>query len=164
MEKLFKEREKVLRELEHAEAVLEKSKTKEGGDGVRPTHKTGFKGWWGPKVDTIDYLENRSAYLTNQFEEERQHVLQEEKSNTAFVIFNNRCSAAQASQVNPFPLLESKFLGYVFACIQQPRHVDLLVTLRLLVAVGSARSSAAVLDGGASTRAQRVCVAKPACF
>ncbi|KAG0592601.1 hypothetical protein KC19_1G265900 [Ceratodon purpureus] len=99
LENLFKEREKVLRELEHAEAVFEQSKKKESGDGVRPMHKTGFKGCWGPKVDTIDFLENRSSHLTTQFEEERKRVQLTEKSNTAFVIFNNRRSAAQASQV-----------------------------------------------------------------
>lgn len=100
LEKLFKEREKVLRELEHAEAVLEHSKKDEDAEEVRPMHKTGFMGCVGPKVDTIDFLENRSAHLTNEFEEERKHVLQTEKSNTAFVIFNNRRSAAQASQVS----------------------------------------------------------------
>lgn len=100
VEKLYKEREKVLRELEHAEAVFERSKRKAGDDGVRPMHKTGFLGYMGPKVDTIDYLANRSADLTTQFEEEKKHVLQTEKSHTAFVIFNSRRSAAQAGQVN----------------------------------------------------------------
>ena len=117
LEKLFKEREKVLRELEHAEAVLEQSKEKDGGDGVRPTHRIGFMGCTGPKVDTIDYLKNRSGYLTNQFEEERKHVLQTEKSNTAFVIFNNRRSAAQASQVRSSSFLRSIFWFIIFAFI-----------------------------------------------
>lgn len=113
LEKLFKEREKVLRDLEHAEAVFEQSKKKEGGDGVRPTHKTGFMGCTGPKVDTIDYLENRCSYLTNQFEEGRKHVQQTEKSNTAFVIFKNRRSAAQASQVKSSSFLKSKFWNMI---------------------------------------------------
>jgi len=100
VEKLYKEREKLLRELEHEEAVFERSKRKGGDDGVRPVHKTGFLGCRGPKVDTIDYLEARSGDLTNQFEEERKRVLETEKAFTAFVIFNNRRSAAQAGQVN----------------------------------------------------------------
>jgi len=99
VEKLYKEREKVLRELEHAEAVFDRSKRKGGDDGVRPVHKTGFLGCMGPEVDTIDYLEARSADLTDQFEEERKHVLQATIASTALVIFNNRRSAAQAGQV-----------------------------------------------------------------
>jgi hypothetical protein len=100
LEKLYKEREKVLRELEHAEEVFEQSKRKDGDENaVRPMHKTGFLGCVGPKVDTIDYLENRNQALTNEFEEERKRVMQSDKSCTAFAIFNDQRSAAQAGQV-----------------------------------------------------------------
>jgi len=100
VEKLYKEREKVLRELEHAEAVFDRSKRTGGDDGVRSMHRTGLLGCMGPKVDTIDYLQARSADLTDQFEEERKHVLQAKIAVTALVIFNNRRSAAQAGQVS----------------------------------------------------------------
>lgn len=63
MEKLYKECEKVLWELEYVEVVFEWFKRKVGDDGVCFMYKMGFLGYMGLKVDIIDYLVNWSVDL-----------------------------------------------------------------------------------------------------
>ncbi|KAG0616625.1 hypothetical protein M758_5G129300 [Ceratodon purpureus] len=99
-EKIFGEREEALRKLEHAEAVWELSKKKEGGgDGKRPMHRTGFMGLWGPKVDSIDYLRDKSQELTPELEKEQRRTRQDLEKDAAFVIFKDRREATEAAQV-----------------------------------------------------------------
>jgi len=99
-DKLYNERLKALRKLEHAEAVFELSKKgKAGSDGVRPMHKTGFLGLIGAKVDSIDFWNNKIKELTPQLQEEQKRVRENANDNAALVIFNDRLSAAGASQV-----------------------------------------------------------------
>lgn len=97
--KIFSDREDALRKLEHAEGVWEISKQKGDGAGQRPMHKTGFMGLLGPKVDSIDYWRAKSQEMNPQLEAEQRHTLQEMQQAAAFVIFSDRRSAAEASQV-----------------------------------------------------------------
>jgi hypothetical protein len=99
VEKLFTEREEALRALEHAEAVWELSKKKtDGVEGERPMHKTGWMGLFGPKVDSIDYWRAKSEELTPQVQAEQKRTRQDLEQDAAFVIFNDRRSATEASQ------------------------------------------------------------------
>jgi hypothetical protein len=97
-EKLYLEIEKIKLKLEHAQAVYELSKGK-GGDGVRPTHKTGFLGLVGAKVDSIDYYNEKLKELIPNLEKERTRALADEGQGAAFAFFSDRRSAAEASQV-----------------------------------------------------------------
>ncbi len=90
--------EKIKLKLEHAQAVYELSKGK-GGDGVRPTHKTGFLGLVGAKVDSIDYYNEKLKELIPNLEKERTRAPAEEEQGAAFAFFSDRRSAAEASQV-----------------------------------------------------------------
>lgn len=103
VEKLFTEREEALRALERAEAVWELSKKKTGdgaeGEGERPMHKTGWMGLFGPKVDSIDYWRAKSEELAPQVQAEQKRTRQDLEQDAAFVIFNDRRSATEASQV-----------------------------------------------------------------
>lgn len=85
--------------LEHAEAVYEQSKTMEKPEGTRPSHKTGFLGLRGSKVDSISFYSEQVRNLARLVEVERQRTLKEEELSAAFVFFNNRRAAAEASQV-----------------------------------------------------------------
>ncbi|KAG0617408.1 hypothetical protein M758_5G188100 [Ceratodon purpureus] len=99
-EKIFKEREEALRKLEHAEGVWEMSKLKSGNaEGTRPMHKTGFMGLLGPKVDSIEYWRAKSQELNPQVDTVQRTTRQEKGQDAAFVMFNDRRSAAEASQV-----------------------------------------------------------------
>jgi hypothetical protein len=87
------------KELERAEAVYEQSKTAENPEGTRPQHKKGLLGLCGAKVDSIDFYVEQVKELTRLVEAERQRTLREEELPAAFVFFNNRRAAAEASQV-----------------------------------------------------------------
>ena len=54
-DKIFQEIEGHKHKIAHAEAVYAESKTANRSEGTRPTHKTGFLGLIGKKVDTIEY-------------------------------------------------------------------------------------------------------------
>jgi hypothetical protein len=96
--KLYNKLVKARKKLEHAEAVYELSKRK-GGEGKRPTNKTGFWGLIGPKVDSIDYYKEQIKELTPKLVVEQKRVQEEEQEGAALVFFNNRRSAAEAAQV-----------------------------------------------------------------
>ena len=89
-----------MRKLEHVEGVYELSKLKGGSvEGKRPMHKTGFMGLVGPKVDSIDYWRAKSQELNPKVDAEQRTTLQEREKDAALVIFNDRRSATEASQV-----------------------------------------------------------------
>ena len=88
--------------LVRAEAVYEQSKTTEKPEGTRPQHKNGFLGLCGVKIDSIIFYGEQVKDLGRLVEAERQRTLKEEELPAAFVFFNNRKAAAEASQV---PLL-----------------------------------------------------------
>lgn len=99
VEKLFSEREDALRKLEHSEAVWELSKQKGNGDGERPMHRIGFMGLWGRKVDSIDYWRQKSEEMKPKLDAEQSRTRHDLEQDAAFVIFNDRRTAAEASQV-----------------------------------------------------------------
>lgn len=70
-------------------------------------HKTGFMGLLGPKVDSIDYWRAKSQEMNPQLEAEQRHTLQEMQQAAAFVIFSDRRSAAEASQVRCYECLST---------------------------------------------------------
>jgi hypothetical protein len=86
--------------LEHAEAVYGESKTQANPEGTRPMHKTGFLGLWGPKVDSLNIYAEEVKDLAQKVEAEQRRTREEEQLSAAFVFFNNRRSAAEASQVD----------------------------------------------------------------
>lgn len=86
--------------LERAEAVYEESKTNAKPEGTRPLHKIHFLGLCGPKVDSINFYAEQVKDLARAVEAEQQRTLKEEQLPAAFVFFNTRRAAAEASQVN----------------------------------------------------------------
>lgn len=88
------------RNLEHAEAVYEESKTNAKPEGTRPMHRLRFFGLLGPKVDSINFYAEEAKGLACAVEVERQRTLKEEQLPAAFVFFNSRRAAAEAAQVH----------------------------------------------------------------
>ncbi|KAG0605251.1 hypothetical protein M758_9G043300 [Ceratodon purpureus] len=96
--KLWGKYQATRKKLERAEAVYEQSKTTEKPEGTRPLHKKGFLGLFGAKVDSINFYVELVKDLALLVEAERQRTLKEEELPAAFVFFNNRKAAAEASQ------------------------------------------------------------------
>lgn len=109
-----------MRNLEHAEGVWELSKKKSPGkdgeadEGERPMHKTGFMGMLGPKVDSIEYWRARCEELAPQLQAEQIRTRQDLEQDAAFVIFNDRRSATEASQVQTLGATASQFYLHSF--------------------------------------------------
>ena len=55
-------------------------------------------GLWGPKVDSIDYLRDKSQELTPELEKEQRRTRQDLEKDAAFVIFKDRREATEAAQ------------------------------------------------------------------
>lgn len=104
--KVFTSYEKAKKNLERAEAVFEESKTNAKPEGTRPLHKIKFMGLCGPKVDSINFYTELVKDLARALEAEQQRTLKEEQLPAAFVFFNTRRAAAEASQVINIPTLE----------------------------------------------------------
>jgi len=85
--------------LERAEAVYEESKTNAKPEGTRPLHKIKFMGLCGPKVDSINFYSEQVKDLAQAVAAEQQRTLKDEQLPAAFVFFNTRRAAAEASQV-----------------------------------------------------------------
>ncbi|VAH55282.1 unnamed protein product [Triticum turgidum subsp. durum] len=98
VDKIFQEIEGHKHKIAHAEAVYAESKTANRPEGTRPTHKTGFRGLIGKKVDTIEYCNEQIKELLPKLEDERKSALSEKQQRAAFVFFNSRAAAASASQ------------------------------------------------------------------
>ncbi|KGN49436.1 CSC1-like protein ERD4 [Cucumis sativus] len=96
--KLWEELEGYKKKLERSEAVFEASKTEAKPEGVRPTHKTGFLGLIGKKVDSIEFYSEKINELVPKLESEQKATLREKQKNAAVVVFNNRKTAASAAQ------------------------------------------------------------------
>ncbi|WAR60144.1 hypothetical protein PtB15_9B81 [Puccinia triticina] len=65
----------------------------------RPSHRLGFLGLFGKKVDTIDYCKDEIVKLTNQLEEARTKIDQHHPHNSAFIEFNEILAAQIFSQI-----------------------------------------------------------------
>lgn len=63
-------------------------------------HKTGLLGLVGNKVDTIEYYTENTKELGPQVEAEKRRTREDEQLAAAFVFFNSRRAAAEASQVS----------------------------------------------------------------
>ncbi|KAM0841612.1 hypothetical protein ACQ4PT_058901 [Festuca glaucescens] len=97
-DKIFQEIEGHKQKIAHAEAVYAESKTANKPEGTKPTHKTGFLGLIGKKVDTIEYCNEKIKELLPKLEEEQKNTLSEKQQRAAIVVFNSRAAAASASQ------------------------------------------------------------------
>ncbi|XP_020183205.1 CSC1-like protein ERD4 isoform X1 [Aegilops tauschii subsp. strangulata] len=118
-DKIFQEIEGHKRKIAHAEAVYAESKTANRSEGTRPTHKTGFLGLIGKKVDTIEYCNEQIKDFLPKLEDERKSALSEKQQRAAFVFFNSRAAAASASQT----LHAQMFDEWTVAEAPEPREV-----------------------------------------
>jgi hypothetical protein len=80
------------KKLAHAEAVYEEKK-------VKPTHKTGVLGLYGPQVDSIDYYKEERAKRKATLKEAQISAHSDSQKGAAIAFFNNRAAANSASQV-----------------------------------------------------------------
>ncbi|XP_062096221.1 CSC1-like protein ERD4 [Humulus lupulus] len=100
---LWKKLEKHRKNLAQAEAIYEESKRKgikssSPEEGAKPTHKIGFLGLCGRKVDSIEYYTQKINNLEPKLEEERKKTLRDKQLNAALVFFTSRVAAASAAQ------------------------------------------------------------------
>ncbi|KAI8451639.1 hypothetical protein BY996DRAFT_7281872 [Phakopsora pachyrhizi] len=65
----------------------------------RPTHRLGFLGLFGRKVDTVDWCKDEIVRLTMEIETERRRLDQHRPHNSAFIEFNDRLGAQIFSQI-----------------------------------------------------------------
>ncbi|KAJ7969025.1 Early-responsive to dehydration stress protein (ERD4) [Quillaja saponaria] len=96
--KIWEELEGFKKKLARAEAIYAESKTTGKPEGTRPTNKIGFLGLIGKKVDSIDYYSEKINELIPKLESEQKVTLREKQQDAALVFFNNRVTAASASQ------------------------------------------------------------------
>ncbi|MBW0463935.1 hypothetical protein O181_003650 [Austropuccinia psidii MF-1] len=65
----------------------------------RPTHRLGFLGLMGKKVDTIDWCKDEIIRLTDQLKQARRQLQNHPPHNSAFIEFNERLAAQIFSQI-----------------------------------------------------------------
>ncbi|KQK21049.1 CSC1-like protein ERD4 [Brachypodium distachyon] len=97
-DKIFQEIEGHKQKIAHAEAVYAESKKANKPEGSKPTHRTGFLGLIGKKVDTIEYCNEKIKELLPKLEDEQKNTLQEKQQRAAIIFFNSRAAATSASQ------------------------------------------------------------------
>lgn len=97
-DKIYQEIEGHKQKIARAEVVYANSKTESNTEGTRPTHRTGFLGLIGTKVDTIEYCSEQIKELLPKLEAEQKTTLHEKQQRAAIVVFNSRSAAAFASQ------------------------------------------------------------------
>ncbi|KAM7500534.1 hypothetical protein LguiA_024948 [Lonicera macranthoides] len=86
------------KKLTRAEAIYTESKKTASPEGKRPTHKTGFLGLIGAKVDSIEFFNKKITELTTKLEAEQKLTLGEKQQASAIIFFTNRVAAASAAQ------------------------------------------------------------------
>eukprot|EP00262_Sarcandra_glabra_P002905 TRINITY_DN1330_c0_g3_i1.p1 TRINITY_DN1330_c0_g3~~TRINITY_DN1330_c0_g3_i1.p1 ORF type:complete len:725 (+),score=87.39 TRINITY_DN1330_c0_g3_i1:199-2373(+) len=96
--KLWKELEGYKKKLARAEAIFSESKLSGKPEGTKPTNRTGFLGLVGPKVDTINYCNEKIKELVPKLEANQKITIKEKQLNSALVFFNSRPSAISAGQ------------------------------------------------------------------
>ncbi|KAL4563509.1 hypothetical protein LXL04_027552 [Taraxacum kok-saghyz] len=67
-------------------------------EGPSPTHKTGFLGLLGKKVDSIEYYNKKITELTPKLDAAQKVTLKEKQLASAVVFFTDRVTAAAAAQ------------------------------------------------------------------
>ncbi|KAJ1287750.1 hypothetical protein BS78_02G034100 [Paspalum vaginatum] len=97
-DKIYQKIEGHKQKIARAEVVYANSKTESNPEGTKPTHKTGFLGIIGKKVDTIEYCSEQIKELLPKLEAEQKTTLRDKQQRSAIVFFNSRSAAASASQ------------------------------------------------------------------
>ena len=97
-DKIYQEIEGHKLKIARAETVYANSKTESNPEGTKPTHRIGFLGLIGKKVDTIEYCSEQIKELLPKLEAEQKTTLHEKQQRAAIVVFNSRSAAASASQ------------------------------------------------------------------
>ncbi|PON37080.1 Calcium-dependent channel [Parasponia andersonii] len=98
VDKLWQELEGDKKKLARAEAIYAESKRTGKPEGTRPTHKTGFLGLLGKKVDSIEFYSEKISELVPKLEAEQKSTLREKQLAAAVVFFTSRVAAASAAQ------------------------------------------------------------------
>lgn len=96
--KIYEELEGYRKKLARAEAIYAESKATGNPEGTRPTTKTGFLGLIGKKVDAIEYYDEKIKELIPKLVAEQRVTLKDRQQSAAIIFFNNRVTAAAASQ------------------------------------------------------------------
>lgn len=96
--KIWEELEGHKKKLVKSEAVYAQSKTVGNPEGVRPTHRIGFLGLCGAKVDSIDYCNEKITELVPKLETEQKVTLRDRQLHSAIIFFTTRVAAAAAAQ------------------------------------------------------------------
>ncbi|KAG2631650.1 hypothetical protein PVAP13_2NG039100 [Panicum virgatum] len=97
-DKIYLEIEDHKKKIARAEVLYANSKTESNPEGIKPTHRTGFLGLIGKKVDTIEYCSEQIKELLPKLEAEQKTTLRDKQQQAAIVFFNSRSVAASASQ------------------------------------------------------------------
>ncbi|KAK1422794.1 hypothetical protein QVD17_18081 [Tagetes erecta] len=95
--KIYEELEDCKKKLRRAEIIYADSK-KVNPEGVVQTHKTGFLGLVGKKVDSIKYYNEKIDELTPKLEAAQKSTIAEKQQGAAVVFFTSRVTAAAAGQ------------------------------------------------------------------
>ncbi|KAM0054753.1 putative calcium-dependent channel, 7TM region phosphate [Helianthus debilis subsp. tardiflorus] len=95
--KIYEELEECKKKLRRAEIIYADSK-KVNPEGVVQTHKTGFLGLVGKKVDSIKYYNEKIDELTPKLEAAQKSTVREKQQRAAVVFFTSRVTAAAAAQ------------------------------------------------------------------
>ncbi|KAK6782112.1 hypothetical protein RDI58_019908 [Solanum bulbocastanum] len=104
--KIYEELEGYKKKLERAEAIYAESKNT-NPDALKPSHKTGFLGIIGEKVDSIEFYNDKIKELIEKLEAEQKLTLKEKQQSSALVFFNSRVAAASASQNLHAPIVDT---------------------------------------------------------
>ncbi|XP_057472119.1 CSC1-like protein ERD4 [Actinidia eriantha] len=96
--KIWEDLEGYKKKLVRAEAIYAESKKTGKPEGIRPTHKTGFLGLIGNKVDSIEFYNEKINELIPKLEAEQKVTLREKQQSAALVFFSSRVTAATAAQ------------------------------------------------------------------
>ncbi|KAI3824579.1 hypothetical protein L1987_06042 [Smallanthus sonchifolius] len=95
--KIYEELEDCKKKLKRAQTIYADSK-KVNPEGVVQTHKTGFLGLTGKKVDSIKYYTEKIEELTPKLEAAQKSTVAEKQQGSAVVFFTSRVTAAAAGQ------------------------------------------------------------------
>ncbi|KAI4303694.1 hypothetical protein MLD38_039294 [Melastoma candidum] len=117
--KIWEELEGYRKKLVRAETIYAESNKTGNAGGRKPTHKTGFLGLIGEKVDSIEFYNEKINELLPKLEAERKVTLKDKQQPSAIVFFTNRVAAAAASQSLHAPLVDTWTVG----CAPEPRQL-----------------------------------------
>ncbi|KXN72091.1 DUF221-domain-containing protein, partial [Conidiobolus coronatus NRRL 28638] len=114
LDRLIKKRDDIHNKMELAETQYIIACNKAGEKVTRPAHRTGYFGFSGPRVDSIDYYRVQLALMNAEIHHWRKQYETFPPQKSAFIIFNNHIAAHMAAQT----VVSHRFLH------MDPRHVD----------------------------------------